>query len=1414
MELSVKINAAIEGFVSAMKQANGEVQKLVGSTGKPITVNADTEQAKKALNGLQSEIKETQSELGKLGGGGALDGLKKSFAEGREQASSGGGIFGGIASSLGQLASPIGAATAAVGLLGAGLAATFTIGKEFETGLQSVSAVTGVTGAALEDIGNRAQAAAAKYGGSASDQLGVFQTALSKIGPQLAQDADSLSSFSDSVNTLSKTDSALGAQGAVDALSGSLLQFGVNVNDTKEVAREGARFMNVLAASAGVGSASVSQVAETTAKAGASAKNANVSFEEFAATTQVLASKSIVGSEAGTALSAVFTALQKAPGPAAEKLEKLGTSSQKLGELLTTKGVGAAMDEVRKAMSKLGTDAEKNAFTIDLFGQTGANAAQALLSGGEMLKEFTKGVTGTTAGVDQAAVNMNTLSEQISRAKEVVNNVAIGVYRAIVPMVSSVFTAISETFGKVKDAVMPTLEKLGAAFGAVFQRIQAVVTPILAAIGGFIVTYLVTYWTLVSTAVTAVFSTIVKIFDGIIAAFQPIVTAFKKAFGMDGETGKSIDVMKIFGNVITTITDVISFLGEVATELGGLIVAWIIAPMQLGFKVVSYFIEPLVAIGKHMLGFGKSTEGAGGFFSTLLEYIKLAPALLRAVTAGFTAFVSSLSSIFDNFSLAKLGDLLSGKLLVDAGKKGVEAFNESLRVKKKEEAEKNDEEAAKLAEESAKKEVTATAKAKGAALKSLTEEIKKAKLENAKLLSDIDIKAIDSEKERELKASEEKTKNAVQAVKSEVDKVKAEKNVAESQRAELIKTLQEKERILTEQGLQELAAVRGKFAVKEFDEMKKRYEEAGKREIELAKENVENLSKLDGASPTGGGQIRALETLNDAKRKLAAIENDIEVDAAIDKNSKVLAAYNVLRKAIETGDKVAQKAAETAYNNEVFLAEQTDAIVLSIKRKGAAALEALDKDTREKIATIRIAAITDDAERERAEREAAIQKALDAELLAAMGNERLIVDAHRKANIAKYDSDVEYNKKSSDLATRTISTLQSIGIGIAENLASMYGNTFDKINKSFDDYAGEIQKKLDGNNKEDRGKVEEETKALRLQLSKREISYKDYQEKIAELNKKGKGNEEATATEKANLQIGKSFAALGKSATAGVDASIEEMKKLSKSTAQTIKEKGLSDDSVAKDFEAFGKNIVKVGEGTAESVIGVFGQMAAAGTLTLKSAGQAALGITIDTISKLVLAQAPAILALFTATIPPPFGFIAGIAAVGVVQALLATAKGAIGADKGAIGVDSNYSTPRSARDTIPIWIRNGESIITPEGTANNKGVLDFINKTNRPASEFYSNSVVTSGGVLQLAHSNQIRTAQLFAGGGNAAGGSSGLSQMQGSLSNIERSLANAKIIETRSKHTSAVQLHVTENKQFRVRQEKAAIRLEKARK
>jgi hypothetical protein len=456
-----------------------------------------------------------------------------------------------------------------------------------------------------------------------------------------------------------------------------------------------------------------------------------------------------------------------------------------------------------------------------------------------------------------------------------------------------------------------------------------------------------------------------------------------------------------------------------------------------------------------------------------------------------------------------------------------------------------------------------------------------------------------------------------------------------------------------------------------------------------------------------------------------------------------------------------------------------------------------------KIATIRIAAITDDAERESAERQAAIKKTLDAELLAAVGNERLIADAHRKANIAKYDSDQEYARKTTDLNVRLGQELQDLGMSLIGNLAAQRGSTFDDLNSAFDKYAADVSKKLDGTNKESEEKASEETKALRSQLAKREISYKDFQEKIASIAQKS-SEEQATAADRANLEIGKSFQSMAKNADAGLKKVFAKMDEDAKGGTNM--------------WDNFSENADDIFAGLATSVAGTLGAMAAAGTLTLESAGKAAVGIALDTASSVALSQSPAILA--AAMLPPPTGLgpilgaVAGVAAIAGIQTLIAITKGAIGADKGAIGIDSNYSTPRSSRDTIPIWIRSGESVITPEGTANNRGVLDFINRTNRPASEFYSNSVVTAGGVLQMANSNNIRTAQLFTGGGNVAGGGSGLGRVEGSLANIENSLANAKIIETRSKHVSAVDVRVTADRGLIARQEKAALRLQRARK
>lgn len=846
------------------------------------------------------------------------------------------GLFDSIGGGLASLVSPAGLATAGIAALGAGLAATFEIGKEFETGLQAVSAVTGVTGAALEDIGDRAQGLAAQFGGSAKEQLEVFQTTLSKIGPQLAQDSGALTTFAENVNVLSKTDSALGAAGAVDALTGAMLQFGVNVNDSNEVARESGRFINVLAASAAVGSASVSDVAGAIAVVGATAKNANVSFEETNAALQVLASKSLVGSQAGTALTAVVNKLQSASGPAAAQLKKMGTSSEELGKILTTQGIGPAMEKLKTGMNTLGSTSEKNAFLVSLFGETGVNAAAALLSGSEQLKEFTKGVTGTTAATDQAAINMSTLSERISRGTAALQNIAIDTYRVLAPILSNVIGTVSEAFGKVQAAIAPIFARLTKTFGDVFNRIRPVFTAIAGFIGGAWLLQITTIFSAVGTAVNVVLTVFNKLFDGIVSAVQPVIDALKKAFGFTDDATKSIDVLEIFGNVLSGISDAISFFGDILVEIGGFLVEFLITPLKLGFTVLSVIIEPIVNFGKSLFNVGETTKSAGGFFSSFIEIVKQAPEFIKAVTAGFKSFVGSITDLITNFSFDKLTKVLKGetfseaftgsldKTKLEAAQKATLAafdntFKELAKKRTAYESAKTEEEKAsqktiydneikriadsidakkaagvidaKQAEtlnqkllditkarqaaetaESAKAAAAAKAGEKGKQ-DSLKEEIAKAQEENRKLRGESDAAQIKDELERAVKANEEKFLAAQRAVQKEIEEVKKKKDVSDKERQALLELLYEKENLVLENGLNTRDEIIAKHTQKQRDEAEKEAKDYAKS-IEDRNKEVEKINaELD--KKEAEANRKAIEERIAAEQKYAETHKSI-----------------------------------------------------------------------------------------------------------------------------------------------------------------------------------------------------------------------------------------------------------------------------------------------------------------------------------------------------------------------------------------------------------------------------------------------------------------------------------------------------------------------------------------------------------
>lgn len=91
-------------------------------------------------------------------------------------------------------------------------------------------------------------------------------------------------------------------KGATDALTTSMLQFKVNLNDPIEAASEMERMMNVMAAGAQEGASEVVQTSQALVQAGGMAKLANVSFEETNSALQALAQGGKYGAEAGVGL--------------------------------------------------------------------------------------------------------------------------------------------------------------------------------------------------------------------------------------------------------------------------------------------------------------------------------------------------------------------------------------------------------------------------------------------------------------------------------------------------------------------------------------------------------------------------------------------------------------------------------------------------------------------------------------------------------------------------------------------------------------------------------------------------------------------------------------------------------------------------------------------------------------------------------------------------------------------------------------------------------------------------------------------------------------------------------------------------------------------------------------------------------
>ena len=463
----------------------------------------------------------------------------------------------------------------------------------YDASLKELSAITGVVGSGLKEIGSNARESAMDFGGDASESVRSYTLLLSKLTPEIAKSPEALDMMGNSVALLSETMHG-DLVGATNAASSVMNQFGVDLTNPVEAAKTMDVMLNNITSSAKVGNQEVTQVAQAIDNVGAVAKNANVSFIETNAALQVLGKYGKEGAEGGIALRNVLATMGKKEFLPKEVLKQLQDAGVNV-DLLSDKNKTLA--ERLTELKKLGGN---DALLGAMFGTENTVAITGLLGNVELLKDYTTQITkDQTALADMAATMGTSYQESKDRIVSYFDDIKLSIYGATGSMLPFIDIGLQGIMGIINLA--PGLMALKGLYdmlkaSTVFQTIAQ--WDLNAAMNANPIGAVI----LAITALVAIVSAIVVYYDewGAAAAF------------IIGPLGWIVNLVMSFVKHWDSITEAFSKGGVLAgfKRIGAVIFDAILYPLQqmlgliekiTGYKIAGGFDSKSIAEMRHKL---------------------------------------------------------------------------------------------------------------------------------------------------------------------------------------------------------------------------------------------------------------------------------------------------------------------------------------------------------------------------------------------------------------------------------------------------------------------------------------------------------------------------------------------------------------------------------------------------------------------------------------------------------------------------------------------------------------------------------------------------------------------------------------------------------------------------------------------
>ena len=393
----------------------------------------------------------------------------------------------------------------------AGVTALGTIavktGADFDSAMSKVAAVSGATGSEMDALREKAREMGSKTKFSASEAA----DAMNYMAMAGWKTNDMLSGIEGIMNLAAASGEDLASTS--DIVTDALTAFGLSASDS-------GHFADILAAASSNANTNVSMMGETFKYAAPVLGSLGYSAEDSAIAIGLMANAGIKSSQAGTALRSAITNLAKPTDTVASAMEQYGISlTDSSGKMYSLREL---MEQLRQKLGGL-SEAEQAQVAASLFGKEAMSGMLAIINGSpadfeklsnaiDTCSDTVDGYNGTTEKM--AAVMQDNLAGQVTILKSQLEELAISFSDILMPTIRSIVSRIQELVDKLNQLDPQTKETI-----AKIALVAATLGPMLVVLGKTI------------SSVGTVFSAVSKL-PALFSAVQSGIGAITGALGV------------------------------------------------------------------------------------------------------------------------------------------------------------------------------------------------------------------------------------------------------------------------------------------------------------------------------------------------------------------------------------------------------------------------------------------------------------------------------------------------------------------------------------------------------------------------------------------------------------------------------------------------------------------------------------------------------------------------------------------------------------------------------------------------------------------------------------------------------------------------------------------------------------------